>query len=263
MIFIDTINRIRQLPEREDASFIRRRRARQSEDSLTLSDAASHVQQISLSYEQDTELTPADSLIANILETFLQQLDQPSARVEALSILAPKKNSWKLHLQTPPVSASETNQYTHALKHTRPKQFEVELRGSDGSKETCYISFIAHHLSTTSQTKLNNLPPIQTIQTPYQAEQLDYFPKHWTFEIDQDGELNPLQQMYEEASNQDNSSSIPGLQIWLERHLDALPIIISDQMFGYVYIGNYWIQQESGEHSEQHSHPSEQLDTKA
>ena len=246
MIFIDTVSKLTQLPEREAPTHFRRRRTRPSQDSLTLSDAAAHVQQISLSYEYATELTPTDSIIANMLEAILRQLDSPEIQVEALSQFAPANHSWQLTLQTPPLSQN-TNSPSYAdsikdLQHEKQfKRIELHLLGSDGTDKLCLITFIPHHLSASLRQALRQLEPRQNLSTPYSVNELELLPQNWTFEIDQDGEEAPLESLYDKSEGLPHSlvPQFNGLQIWFERQEDALPLLLSDQKLGYIYIGNY------------------------
>lgn len=247
MIFIDTVNRIKQLPEHDDFTRFKRRRERPADDSLTLSEAAAQVQHIILSYESDAALTPTDSIIANMLETVIQQLDQNQIVVEALTRLAPQNDRWQVSLQTPPINAAATRQtdYTAASTHPQkkgpaPRTFEFQIAG-EGTTKTCHVTFMPRHLEPALQQAFDALDPIQSIQTPYNAEQLDALPDNWVFEIDQDGEPNPLEKLYdlEGTSEVRYDAAFLGLQIWFERQRDALPLLISDQRLGYIYIGNY------------------------
>lgn len=246
MIFIDTVNRITQLPEREDQTNFRRRRSRAPQDSLTLSDAAAHVQQITLSYEYATELTPTDSIIANILEAVLQQLDDLNIHIEALSQFAPADHSWQLVLQTPPLSQTESGpSYADSIKDLQQekqfKRIELHIYGADGTDKLCQLTFIPHHLSTPLRQALVKLNPKQSLHTPYSINELDPLPEHWTFEIDQDGEVAPLEDLYEMGAAAPSSyqPKFNSLQIWFERQEDALPLLITDQRLGYIYLGNY------------------------
>lgn len=246
MIFIDTINRITQLPEREDPTNFRRRRSRTDKDSLTLSEAAAHVQQITLSYENASSLTPTDSIIANMLEAVLQQLDDLNIHVEALSQFAPTNDSWQLTLQTPPLSQEQTKpSYVTSVKDLQKdkqlKRIELHLIGQDKTDKLCLLKFIPHHLSPPLRQALLQLPPKQTLHTPYSAHELELLPLHWAFEIDQDGEAEPLASLYDN-NNVPTAHYHPqfnGLQIWFERQEDALPLLLSDPRFGYIYLGNY------------------------
>lgn len=246
MIFIDTVNRITQLPEREDPTNFRRRRSRIDKDSLTLSDAAAHVQQITLSHEYATDLTPTDSIIANMLEAVLQQLDDSRIHVEALSQFAPANDSWQLTLQTPPLSQTENGpSYASNIKELKKeksfKRIELHLIGQDNTDKLCLLTFIPHHLSAPLNQLLLTLPPKQTLTTPYTVHELESLPLHWLFEIDQDGEVEPLASLYEMGNirHADYRIQFSGLQIWFERQEDALPLLISDQRLGYIYLGNY------------------------
>ncbi|SBS27856.1 hypothetical protein MAQ5080_00929 [Marinomonas aquimarina] len=246
MIFIDTVNRITHLPEREAPTHFRRRRSRTDKDSLTLSEAAAHVQQITLSYENASNLTPTDSIIANMLEAVLQQLDDLNIHVEALSQIAPANNSWQLTLQTPPLSQADTGpSYASNVKELQKdkpfKRIELHLIGEDKTNKLCQLTFIQHHLSAPLQQALVQLPPKQTLHMPYSAHELELLPLHWVFEIDQDGEAEPLASLYETSTFKpaDYTAQFNSLQIWFERQEDALPLLISDRRLGYVYLGNY------------------------
>ncbi|MGB2064258.1 hypothetical protein MGA5115_00830 [Marinomonas gallaica] len=270
MLFIDTVKRINQLPEREDHAHFRRRRNSPSKDSLTLSDAASHVQQITLTYEYATELTPTDSIIANMLEAVIQQVDQLHIHVEALSHFAPANDSWQLPLQTPPPSFT-TNEPSYGdsvkdLKHEKQnKKIELHLLGADGTEKVCLLTFVTHHLSDTLRQALIKLSPKQTLHTPYSAEQLEPLPQQWLFEIDQDGEAEPLEDLYNSGSapKADYDVSFAGLQIWFERQNDALPLLISDVTLGYIYIGNYEAYGHDANAPEESNMSSGTLDTSA
>lgn len=270
MLFIDTVNRIKQLPEREDHANFRRRRNHPSKDSLTLSDAASNVQQIILTYEYAVELTPTDSIIANMLEAMLKQVDHQGIHVEALSQFAPAEHSWKLPLQSPPVAQpNSTPSYANNIKELKrekqTKHLELELHGSDGTIKVCLITFISHHLSHSLQQALTNLNPKQSLHTPYKADELRPLPEQWTFEIDQDGEAEPLEDLYNNsaANKADYFVSYTGLQIWFERQNDALPLLISDLSLGYIYIGNYETYGRTPNTPEKGNEPSGTLDTNA
>lgn len=246
MIFIDTVNRITQLPEREDPTNFRRRRSRTDKDSLTLSEAAAHVQQITLSYEYATDLTPTDSIIANMLEAVLQQVDDLNIQVEALSQFAPANNSWHLTLQTPPLGQEVAKpSYASSIKELQKdkqiKRIELHLIGQDQTDKLCQLTFIPHHLSAHLRQSLLQLPPKQTLHTPYSAHELEPLPLHWVFEIDQDGEAEPLASLYElsAVATPPYQAQFTGLQIWFERQQDALPLLISDKRLGYIYLGNY------------------------
>lgn len=246
MIFIDTVNRITQLPEREDPTNFRRRRSRTDKDSLTLSEAAAHVQQITLTYESATDLTPTDSIIANMLEAVLQQVDDLNIQVEALSRFAPANDAWQLTLQTPPIRQSQSQpSYANSIKELQKekpfKRIELHIIGQDKTDKLCLLTFIPHHLTTVLNQALLKLPPKQTLHTPYSAHELEPLPLHWLFEIDQDGEVEPLASIYNigTATTADYTAQFNGLQIWFERQQDALPLLISDRRLGYVYLGNY------------------------
>lgn len=270
MIFIDTVNRIKQLPER-DTGILRRKYSRPETDSLSLSDAATHVQQIVLTYQAATQLTPTDSIIANILETLLQQLDRTNLTVEALSTLAPREESWSLTLQTPPIeqASSESPSYADKLKkahqHADYKTFELSIYGRNGAQKICHISFLPHHLEPSLLNNLHKLQPQQEVRTPYTQEQLDPLPQNWLFEIDQDGEPDPLHEIYDKQDEHRTTylAKHVGLQIWFERHQDALPLLISDQKFGYIYIGNYEVNIERPETSEHNVPRIGDIDTSA
>ncbi|MCC4273164.1 MAG: hypothetical protein DSY86_04780 [Marinomonas sp.] len=266
MIFIDTINKLTQLPEREEQTHFRRRRSKASQDSLTLSEAASHVQQINLSYEYATALTPTDSIIANMLEAVLQQLEHQHVHVEALSQFAPRDSSWQLTLQTPPLSQNDnTPSYADSakdLKHEKQfKRIELHLLGSDGTDKPCLLTFIPHHLSAPLRQALFTLNPMQSLTTPYTSNELDSLPQHWLFEIDQDGESEPLTSLHTSAKAQ--TIQYNGLQIWFERQQDSLPLLISDQQLGYIYIGNYETYSAREDEPEEHVNTSGSLDLNA
>lgn len=271
MLFIDAVNRIKQTPEHDDFARFKRRRERSSDDSLTLSDAAAHVQQIVLSYESDAELTPTDSIIANMLETLLQQLDRPDIEVEALTRLAPQNDSWQVSLQTPPIEPITANSGGYdALsksatnKNTSQRTFEFRIDGQNATK-TCHITLIPRHLESGLHKQFDALQPLQAIQTPYNERQLETLPDTWTFEVDQDGEPNPLETLYdlEGTSTVHYYASFLGLQIWFERQRDALPLLISDHRLGYVYIGNYEVFHSREERSERPIGALGDIDTNA
>ncbi|MBM6551452.1 hypothetical protein [Marinomonas ostreistagni] len=271
MIFIDTVNRIKQLPEHDDFTRFRRRRERYSDDSLTLSEAAAKVHHIVLSYESDSALTPTDSIIANMLETVLQQLDQNQIVVEALTRLAPQNDGWQVALQTPPLQSSGTEQSGYAApsinpqhKGQAPRTFEFQIAGQ-GNTKICHVTFIARHLEPALLQAFNALGPVQSIDTPYNDEQLDTLPENWVFEIDQDGEPNPLEKLYdlEGTSAVRYDAAFLGLQIWFERQRDALPLLISDQRLGYIYIGNYEVTYQREEGTERPTRPLGDIDTSA
>ena len=246
MIFIDTVNRLKQLPEHDDFTRFRRRRERTTDDSLTLSDAAAQVQHILLSYDSDVALTPTDSMIANMLETLLQQLDKSEVSIEALTRLAPQDTNWQVSLQTPPLTPSRqrtgayeaSNKSTH--KGPQPRTFEFHIQGENSTK-VCHVTLIPRHLNAQLLAAFSALSPMQTIRTPYREDSLDTLPDNWVFEIDQDGDPNPLETLYdlEGTSKVRYEAAFLGLQIWFERQRDALPLLISDQRLGYIYIGNY------------------------
>lgn len=269
MIFIDTVNRLNQLPEREDPRFQRRRTLSSSQDSLTLSEAAAYVQQITLSQELASELVPIDSILANVLEVILQQLEPQQITVHALSQLAGAANDWELVLQTPPAEKpnNDSPDYGDDLKPQRhkhnEKHFECTLHGSDNSQKKVTLHFNIQHLQSDYLTSFKNLPPIQHLSTPYQAEQLEDLPARWSFEIDQDGESTPLEALYSYAPPAKYTISATGLQIWLQRAKDSLPLLIGDTQCGYIYIGNYGAYEAHKESAEDTIQHSSDIDTSA
>ena len=196
--------------------------------------------------------------------------DHQNIAIEALTRLAPQSTDWQVALQTPPIppQASLSGAYvdTHKTtqKGTQPRTFEYRILGVNSSK-TCHVTLIPRHLDAQLLRKFNTLAPVQTIQTPYEADQLSTLPDSWTFEIDQDGEPNPLETLYalEDTAKVNYVASIVGLQIWFERQRDALPLLISDQRLGYVYIGNYEIFYHREESSERPIQALGDLDTSA
>ncbi len=270
MIFIDTVNRLRQLPERDDTVFQRRRRTVNSNDSLTLSEAATYVQHITLTADAAFELTPVDSIIANILETLLEQFENQKLDVTALSQLAANQEDWELPLQTPPLEQAKDSptDYTEHLKaqHKKgiEKRFEFTLVGKSNQQRKLMLLFRIQHLNTSAVQRLQGIPPNQQLTTPYSIEQLQSLPEHWTFEMDQDGEQQPLSSLYNNVSTRATYTiSVPGLQIWYEKERDALPLLIADPNFGYVYIGNYGTGSTASERQSPTIHHEGDIDTSA
>ena len=270
MIFIDTVNRLRQLPEKDDPTFLRRRRTAVSNDSLTLSEAATYVQHITLSSNSAMELTPVDSIIANLIETLVQQFEHSDVNVRALSQLAAGAKGWQLPLQTPPLEPikSAPSDYASELRagHRKiaDKRFEFTLTGRSNHQKKLLLLFRIHHLKSSDVEKFQALSPTQHLSTPYSAEQLDSLPDHWSFEMDQDGESEPLSSLYSEVKDHASYQvSFSGLQIWYEREQDALPLLIADNRYGYIYIGNYGVIQPRRDQQTPSMHHEGDIDTSA
>ena len=244
MIFIEPTTRVRDFKDVRSLRHDKAKINRPEQDHLTLSDAASEVHEIILSDDQAYELTSTDTILANLIEHILNSATQAKVGVISIQQIDTQAKGWQIQLQTPPRQSTSANQSyapvaKQHIKGSKNQLIKLPIVSQDQQNSiwsiiiTCTHSALASDLIRMAQQEF--LPPMIT---PYTSDMIEKLPSAWAFIVDQDGEPDPLRELYQGQETK-NWQGLIGLQWWFDAPEQRLPIVVSDQQFGYVYVGNF------------------------